>query len=231
LDKIILFDGCEPPLMNNVEDLIIKFHPYFDRIYTRNKNILSKCKNSYNFIFGSSWVLTDKLGKETKFKQDYNNIFSTQKKFKTSFIRSSKKFLPGHKLRYEIDSILNEKREYELYFPTSLGHDDKKLLFLDSMFHICIENSQFDNYITEKIIDCFMSYTIPIYWGAPNVSDYFDKKGILTFQTKSDLENILNNLSESLYQEMLPSITKNYQIAYDNYAFFFDRINTIINEL
>jgi hypothetical protein len=40
-------------------------------------------------------------------------------------------------------------------------------------YSIALENSQAPHLITEKLLDCFLTWTHPIYWGAPNVSDYF----------------------------------------------------------
>ena len=48
-------------------------------------------------------------------------------------------------------------------------------------YSIVMENGRYPNWITEKLIDCLLSRTIPIYWGAPNVGEYFDRDGILTF--------------------------------------------------
>lgn len=39
-------------------------------------------------------------------------------------------------------------------------------------FIICFENSKTDGYITEKIFNVFLSGSIPIYDGAPNITDY-----------------------------------------------------------
>jgi len=35
-------------------------------------------------------------------------------------------------------------------------------------FCICAENVEYDGYVTEKIIDCFIAGTIPIYFGTSN---------------------------------------------------------------
>ena len=39
-------------------------------------------------------------------------------------------------------------------------------------FSICIENTEYSDYFTEKILDCFASGVIPIYWGTKNVQKY-----------------------------------------------------------
>ena len=43
------------------------------------------------------------------------------------------------------------------------------------MFQIAIENAQRRFYFADKINDCFVTGTVPIYWGAPNIGDFFDK--------------------------------------------------------
>ena len=40
---------------------------------------------------------------------------------------------------------------------------------------ITMENSKNNNYITEKILEGFAANTIPVYWGANNIGDYFNK--------------------------------------------------------
>ena len=40
-------------------------------------------------------------------------------------------------------------------------------------YSIALENSAQVNYFTEKIIDCLLLWTIPIYWGCPNISRFF----------------------------------------------------------
>jgi hypothetical protein len=38
-------------------------------------------------------------------------------------------------------------------------------------FALCFENSILKGWVTEKIFDCFVAGTVPIYWGASNVQD------------------------------------------------------------
>ena len=40
-------------------------------------------------------------------------------------------------------------------------------------YSITVENSNIPHYWTEKIADAFLAYTVPIYFGAPNIGDYF----------------------------------------------------------
>jgi hypothetical protein len=70
-----------------------------------------------------------------------------------------------------------------------------------------------DYYFTEKIIDCFMTGTIPIYYGCPSIENFFDINGIIVFDTVDELENILYNLTEKDYNEKYESIKNNFEKA------------------
>jgi hypothetical protein len=54
-------------------------------------------------------------------------------------------------------------------------------------FVIAMENSIGDGYITEKIVNAFYSGAIPIYWGSPNINDFFNKE---SFINVSDFNNL-----------------------------------------
>jgi hypothetical protein len=43
----------------------------------------------------------------------------------------------------------------------------------DYRYSLAFENCRQRNYFTEKILDCWLAWTMPIYWGCPNLSDYF----------------------------------------------------------
>ena len=57
------------------------------------------------------------------------------------------------------------------------GSVDRKVDTLKNFrFSFAYENiCSVPGYVTEKIFDCFHAGTIPIYWGAPNISDYIPK--------------------------------------------------------
>jgi hypothetical protein len=84
---------------------------------------------------------------------------------------------------------------------------------VDYLFSVVIENSVHPKYFTEKLIDCLLCKCVPIYWGASEISDVFDGRGIL--QTK-DLDEILNlalNVDNAFYEKLSASIENNFEIA------------------
>jgi hypothetical protein len=59
-------------------------------------------------------------------------------------------------------------------------------------FSIAVENCVEENYFSEKFTDCVLTNTIPIYFGCPNIENYF--KGTLKLsdlKTSQHLEQIL----------------------------------------
>ncbi|QEC58553.1 hypothetical protein FSB75_15945 [Flavisolibacter ginsenosidimutans] len=49
---------------------------------------------------------------------------------------------------------------------------DKYSVLRQYRFALCFENCTYPGYITEKIFDCFLCRTIPVYLGAPDITDY-----------------------------------------------------------
>jgi hypothetical protein len=66
-------------------------------------------------------------------------------------------------------------------------------------FSLCLENSVFDGYVSEKIFDCFFSRTIPIYLGAPDVERLVPPEAFIDlrkFKIYADLETYLDGMDE-----------------------------------
>lgn len=174
----------------------------FDVILTHDKSLLD-LKDNFEFIpFGGCWITQEK-----------QKIYKKSKLI--SIIASGKKEIKGHKLRHVVIKDMNMK------FPSMLDvygrgyyEIESKLIGLsDYMFHIVIENSKKDYWFTEKLIDCFVTGTVPLYWGCPSIGEFFDKKGIITFHTKKQLYKIVKTLNQNTYEDMLPAIKNNFEEA------------------
>lgn len=89
-------------------------------------------------------------------------------------------------------------------------------------FSICYENSSlYRGYITEKIFDCFAAGTVPIYYGAPNISDYISSECYIDFREYESYDHLyeyLISMPEQTYQDYLDSIKK--YICTEEYKIF-----------
>jgi len=163
----------------------------FELIFTHDQELL---KFGHNFVFvpaNSYWIQEAEIKSKNKL---------------ISFITSSKKNTIGHLKRHE---ILNRLPDYVDVFGRGINPIDIKEHGLnDYMFSICIENDKYNNYFTEKILDCFASGTIPIYWGCPSIGDYFDINGIIILEDKFDFSKITTELYLSKMQHVKNNLEK-----------------------
>lgn len=96
-------------------------------------------------------------------------------------------------------------------YRTYRGPIDKKVDFLPYYrFSYCYENVYgIPGYVTEKIFDCFQSGTVPIYWGAPNVTDYIPKNCFIAredFASDFALYEYLKNMDAAQYDVYMKNI-------------------------
>jgi hypothetical protein len=77
-------------------------------------------------------------------------------------------------------------------------------------FSLCYENLVDEpGFVTEKIFDCFRSGCVPIYWGAPNITDYVDKNTFIDrreFKDNAELEEYLTGMKETEYNVFIQAI-------------------------
>jgi hypothetical protein len=65
--------------------------------------------------------------------------------------------------------------------------------YLDYCFHICIENFKTNHYFSEKITNPLLCGTIPVYWGANKIEEYFPDNVIcLSGNLEEDFELLCN---------------------------------------
>jgi hypothetical protein len=87
------------------------------------------------------------------------------------------------------------------------GPVPEKLVTLERYrFCLCLENSRFAGYVSEKIFDCFFARTIPIYLGAPDIERYVPREAFIDlrdFREYRDLERLLGDLDDTAQQRYL----------------------------
>ena len=69
-------------------------------------------------------------------------------------------------------------------------------LFRDYKFVICFENSVAEDYITEKLPNVMLGNSIGIYYGAPNVGEYFNPKSFINYGDYNDYKAVIKRVIE-----------------------------------
>ena len=132
-----------------------------------------------------------------------------------SMFASSKLMVDGHHVRHNYAKKFKDRLDLYggAYGSPQIGSEgrppDKRDGLVPYMFSVAMENCQVSFYYTEKLTDCFVTGTVPIYWGSADIGEIFDEKGIITLDDDFDL----NMLTPDLYQSMMPHIKNNFEIA------------------
>jgi Glycosyltransferase family 10 (fucosyltransferase) C-term len=98
-----------------------------------------------------------------------------------SWITSSLAKLPGHRSRMDFLERLQSKVEFDLYGRGFKPIEDKWDALAPYRYSIAVENHSNPWYWTEKLSDCFLSWTVPIYFGCTRIDDYFPAEAMVRF--------------------------------------------------
>jgi len=163
----------------------------FDFIMTYSQELLDHPSGKFRLCpYSGVWVPKREWGLREKTK----NI---------SMLFGTKRATRGHQIRWEIWDKLGDKHGIDYYgaqgTPVNYGWQTKLQVLKDYKYSIVIETCREKNLFTEILLDCFALGTIPIFWGAPNIGEYFEGMGILSFENVYQLESLIKEIDEHTY--------------------------------
>ena len=137
-----------------------------------------------------------------KKSNDINELYSERE-------RAISYFEQNEKEQFDFYGTGWDKTKHPAYGGTIVS---KAEIFRKYKFALCFENSKnLSGYITEKILDCFTSGVVPIYAGAPNISQYIPKEAYIDyfgFQSLKELQHYLNGVTKEEYNRYLQAADK-----------------------
>ena len=201
-------------------DYISENNHKFDLVLTFDKKILDRGENFKLNLYGTCWL-----------HDSYISLWPKNKL--CSMITSNKTTTSGHRFRHIITNYFDRYNNinidiyggnynnlpYMTSTPFTEEHSGRNITngkinaLKDYMFSITIENSKEDYMFTEKIIDCFLTGTVPIYYGCPSIGNFFNINGIIMIDSLEDLITILPTINDELYNNMKPFLEENYNTA------------------
>ena len=178
-----------PQIVDHVKMFPEKYLETFDTIFTHNQELL-KIDSKFKWVPAQGfWISDPKIYEKSKM---------------ISMIASNKKMCEGHRLRLEwVERLWGQ---VDLYGRGFNEISTKEEGLCDYMFSVAIENGQYETYFTEKILDCFATGTIPVYLGAPDIGNIFNKEGIIDLTEEF-------YISDDLYYSKMDAIKENLEIA------------------
>ena len=190
----------EPPSIN--------FWPYvvasedrnkFDAIMTYDKHLLESGDSRFKFApHGGSWIDWDLWGMHEKTKD-------------VCMIVSDKKDSVGHKLRHEIAKEFSDV--IDIYGPSFQTFDRKWDVLRHYRYCVVVESVKMDFYFSEKLIDAISVGCIPVYWGCPEIIQFFDTRGIISFQEIRQMGEALGLASAVNYRNQKSVLISNIEKA------------------
>lgn len=177
-------------VIDDVKNKLNEYMSCYEMIFTWSEELVS-LHDRIKWIPGSgSWIKEPKICEKSKL---------------VSIIASNNSFLPGHRDRL---NMIEQLKPYAPLFGRGFNEIKYKEEALeDYMFSVAIENM--DNWFTEKLLDCFLTGTVPIFYGTPNIGKWFNLDGIILLEDEFDIEE----LNEEMYYSRMDAIKDNFERA------------------
>lgn len=173
------------------------------------------------------------------FQQTFDQLCSEQPPEKTkelSTITSSLYWLPGHKARVDFLKQFQATYDFDWFGRGVRDIEDKWDGLAPYKYSFAFENYASDYYWTEKISDCFLSRTVPIYWGCPKIADFFPADSMILVDPArpEEARRIVTEAMESdFYGRHLDQLEKARDLVLHHYhplSFFSRQIKSHLNE-
>lgn len=181
----------------------------FPIIFTHQRDLLARGEPFLPLMFGTNWLgIRDDEATEAVLNQH------PQKTAMVSFIGSLEH--PNHgayRFRREIAEYALQRGDVECFGKGIRPVAGKRDALAPFRFSIAMENAAADHYFSEKLIDCLLLETIPVYYGCAGIGELFDPRGLLCFNSREELGEILDSLTAERYEQMRPYALANKQKA------------------
>lgn len=146
------------------------------------------------------------------------------KKDAVSWVTSNATHKEGHKLRMGFkDYLIEQGFSFDLFGRGFNPIDDKFDGIYPYKYSLAIENYPCNDYWTEKIADCFLSWTVPIYWGCKNILSYFPEKSIILIDPsdpQAALKTIQHAIDSGYYHQNLDALAEARDLVLNKYQLF-----------
>ena len=120
-----------------------------------------------------------------------------------SWVTSAKDRLPGHQLRLFFLRTIWGKLPLDLYGRSFTPLNDKWHGIAPYRYSIAFENARSSHYFSEKIMDCFVCLTLPLYYGSRDIQKYLPAKSFIAIEPSDPhtVDRIRKIIAADLWKE------------------------------
>lgn len=145
-------------------------------VFSCDENITTEFGNERNYVLSPCMTRTWSC-KKTIGELVLNSKIEKSKKL--SWVTSNLSLLPGHRARMEFLERIRGLVDFDLYGRGFKEIYDKWIGVAPYEYSIAYENTVADYYFTEKLMDCLVAETIPLYYGTSNIHRFFPEKSVI----------------------------------------------------
>jgi len=155
----------------------------------------------------------------------YDELVAASPPLKTStlsWVTSHLRVLPGHRDRMEFLQRLRSEVPFDLYGRGFAPLEDKAEGLAPYRYSIAFENWPSPYYWTEKVTDCFLTWTVPIYCGCPRIHEFFPEKSVVTFDARDPgaIDGMKRLVETDNYENRLDALSEARTLFLNRYQFF-----------
>lgn len=146
----------------------------------------------------------------------------SEKTMKLSCITSNKRNFQGQKERMDFIDNIKKKLQIDIFGKGINPIKDKWDGLYPYRYSLIIENFKGPDYWSEKLADCFLAWTMPIYYGCTNIDDYFPKESLVKIDISNPdvFQQIEEIISSDLWEKRQKAISHSRDLILEKYQFF-----------
>lgn len=136
-----------------------------------------------------------------------------------------KRAFAGHIDRMKFVKALHKSRLGKLIdfygHKTKYSLEEKRYGILPYKYTIAIENNVQSDYFSEKIMDAFLGYSIPIYFGANNIAQYFPPNSFVQidiYNLEASIKKIENAINSNFYENNFEAVLEARRRVLEDYC-------------
>ena len=236
-ELLLKYKGKVPIVMRNYDahssiklskEYMLKYHDLslsYLSAHINNKNILFTQISYDNFLVNKF----NTIPKNRKF-----GCIILRKEYRKGYFEESEKF---KKIGLDLKKTYDKREEFAKFeqidvygrnwpfnmknYKGALPYSLKHKIQNQYKFNFILENAIVDNYLSEKILDSFLSLSVPVYLGSPVIEKYIPKScfvDIRDFKNNEELIKYLENMSDKEYMGYIENILKYRDEIFENFS-------------
>lgn len=206
----------QEPYVKGVTDWMVEKHGVFDKVFS---HVIPGANDKYIRSHPAiPWHVNSTY-------KELATMSVPNKRKSLSWIIGNAKDLPGHIERWRFLKLLQQDRSFDidLYGRAVRPIKYKNEGLLLYRYSLAVENTFTEDYWTEKIADCLLTWTVPIYYGCPNLENYFPSRSFIRIDIRKPrqaLARIYEILAGDNWEARMAAVGEARKLILNQYQLF-----------